>query len=407
MYISIFFKFEFRVIVNTRTYIFFLIRRRERMANDIKLLELLKWHSDEEHPITQKKLREKAGIHADEWLGHKGTFRKHLIEIADTLNKDAISEKDLRIVMGGKANENSTRGKNQRNFIGKLYYQHEIDKYELKFLVNQINGSNLYTPEQKGNFSGRLIKALGTEHFDMAKQVEIENITSGSDIDNTRIAENLDFLKRAMENKKMIEFRTMRLDIDGTYVNNSGWIMLSPYKIVFHKGYYWLLGNCRFGEYNYRGWNYVSYGDSIDVFRIDKLTHLRIAKECIEKKARYAIRTERWLAELASANIYQEHEKIKSKDISSEYGRVEFEVLWERYFESEKYDYSFIRDTFGKYYTLKKEDERIIISVQASVNCFIQWVMPYIDRVKIMDTYSGKEVKKKIRKMLEEGMKCI
>ena len=56
---------------------------------------------------------------------------------------------------------------------------------------------------------------------------------------------------------------------------------------------------------------------------------------------------------------------------------------------------------------LEKEDGKIIVCVQASVNCFVQWVMPYIDRVRILDTYSGKAVKKRIKKMLEEGMKYL
>ena len=201
------------------------------MANDIKLLELLKWHSDKEHPITQKKLREKAGIHADEWLGYKETFRKHLNEIADTLNKDAASEDDLRIVISGNT-KSAKKRKTQCNYIGKIYYQHEIDKYELKFLVDQINGSNLYTPEQKEHFSRRLIKALGTEYFDTDKHIEIENVTANSTADATRLAENLKFLSNAMENRKMVEFRTMYYDMNGNYVSNSEWIMLSPSYIV-------------------------------------------------------------------------------------------------------------------------------------------------------------------------------
>lgn len=376
------------------------------MANDIKLLELLKWYSDKEHPLTQKKLREKAGIHADEWLGYKETFRKHLIEIADTLNNDATSEDDLRIVISGNT-KSTKKSKTQCNYIGKVYYQHEIDKYELKFLVDQINGSNLYTPEQKEQFSRKLIKALGTEFFDTDKYIEIENVMANSAVDSRRLVENLYFLRNAMENRKMVEFRTMYLDMDGNYITNSEWIMLSPYKMIFHKGYYWLLGNCRLGEYKYRGWNYISYGNSIDVFRIDKLADLHIAKEQIEKKAHYAIYTQRCLEQLSHAIIYQEGEKIKSKDISSDYGSVEFELLLKKNEELQKYDYSFIRDTFGNYYSVKKEDGKIIVCVQASVNCFVQWVMPYIDRVRILDTYSGKAVKKRIKKMLEEGMKYL
>lgn len=387
------------------------------MINDIKLLEFIKWYSDKEHPITQHRLKNevKKDIerakengekitedYKEEWFGYKETFRKHLIEIIETLNKEAVSVEEQRIVISGNIINATEKGDSKRNYIGKFYYQHEIDKYELRFLVNQIQGSNMYTAEQKDSFVKRLIKNLGNKYFAEETFSEIKEVGVGSAADAVRLASNLKFIKNAIEKKKMIEFCSMRLTEDGKYVRNSGLIWFSPYKIIFHKGYYWLLGNRRLGEYKYQGWDYISYSDSMDVFRIDKLCYLSIVKERNEKKAHYGICTERWLEELEHTFVYQEDEKI-----TDVYERVEFEILWENFSQNQKYDYSFIKNTFGEDYEVEREDGRIIVGVHASVNYFVQWVMPYVDRVRILDVYEGKKVKECIRKVLKAGMKNV
>ena len=55
------------------------------MANIIKLLNILKWNTDEKHALTQKTLRELSD-EADKCMGYKSTFKRQLLSIADTLN---------------------------------------------------------------------------------------------------------------------------------------------------------------------------------------------------------------------------------------------------------------------------------------------------------------------------------
>ena len=376
------------------------------MANSIRILELLKWYTDEKHPLTQEKLRSKPG--ADECLGYKTTFKRRLFEIADILNADAPSEKEWRIVFPGYAHQEDLHTMN-RHYIGPIFYRHEIQTHELDFLMNHIQASNQLTQDEKRALSDKLVKLLGSVHYSYSAYANRNEILEISGSDGNHLNHNLNFLRDAITNEKMIVFRTTVLDVSGQYVPaKEAPHMVSPYRIIFYKGTYWLLGNERLGKYATTNGQFIKYSDTLDVFRVDKMVDLQIAQETLEKKAKYFLSTPLHLRILEKVLFYKERQKIKYTDIADDFGRIAFEILWENFPESQRYDYSFIKDTFGTNYEITTNHAQTTVHVQCTNDFFLDWALGYVDRIRILDMYpTALTLKKPLRSRLERGLENL
>lgn len=370
------------------------------MANSIKILELLKWYTDEEHPITQEKLRAKPG--ADKYMGYKTTFKRRLMDIATLLNGTSQSEKDWRVVFPGYAQTNSS----ERHYTGPMFYRHEIQKQELDFIMDQLLATNQFTLKEKQDLSDRLVRLLGSVHYQHTAYHSIKDMLEISPCDSDTLIANLNFLRDAITNQKMITFEATRLDENGNYRRiDESTHMVSPYRIVFHKNAYWLLCNERLGKTSTQGYSFIKYSKSIDIYRVDKMKNLKIAQESLEKKAKYFWGTLEILRTLEKILCYKDGQKIIYSDITEDYGRVEFEILWESFPQRQRGDCSFIRDTFGENYNISKTGSQTIVSVQCTEDFFVDWVLGYVDKVRILDSSPSAHVlKKRIRQILEKGM---
>lgn len=376
------------------------------MANSIKILELLKWYTDEEHPITQEKLRAKPD--ADKYMGYKTTFKRRLMDIASLLNGASSEEKDWRVVFPGYAQKESL-DPTKRNYTGPIFYRHEIKKRELDFILDQLQTTNKFTLEEKQDLSDRLVRLLGSVHYEHTAYDNIRNMLEIPYCDKETLIYNLNFLRGAIKNEKMITFDTIRLDETGTpRYTDEPTHMVSPYRIVFHKNAYWLLCNERLGKVSTQGYSFIKYSKTIDIYRVDKLTNLKIAQESLEKKAKYFWGTYGHLRALTKILCYKEGEKITYSDIKEDYGRVDFEILWENFPEGQRADYSFIRDTFGENYQVSKNGKQTIVSVHCTEDFFTDWVLGYVDKVRIPDSSpSAPALKRRIRCVLEKGMENL
>lgn len=374
------------------------------MANSIKILELLKWYTDEEHPITQEKLRKIPG--ANQYMGYKTTFKRRLFNIADILNADATNEKDWRLVFPGYSCKTKDPD-DQRHYIGHIYYQHEIHTHELDFIMDQILLTNLFAPEEKKNLSERLVRLLGNIYYEHSAYRNMHQMLSIPTYNTTNLIDNLAFLRDAIDNKKMVEFQTTYLNQYGGYQQKpNSTRIVSPYRIIFYQGFYWLLGNERIGPYKaYNGLKHIRYSPTYDIFRIDKITNIKIAKDSLEKKSKYYGNTHQLLQKLEKILLYRENEQINYKDITDDYGRVEFVIDWERFPENQKGDYSFIKDTFGSNYQIFQRGEATIVSVQSTENFFIDWALRYVDKIQILGTTDFTNLlKSQIKTILQTGL---
>ena len=95
-----------------------------------------------------------------------------------------------------------------------------------------------------------------------------------------------------------------------------------------------------------------------------------------------------------------------------DFGFIEFKILWNKFPNnfpfSEREDYTFIQDTFGNNYKIRKTGKTPIVCVQTHKKCFIDWALMYINRIIILDTCPmAAGVKKEIRGILEDGLRNL
>lgn len=399
------------------------------MANIIKLLYLLKWNTDESHALTQEKLRELSD-EANECMGYKSTFKRQLLSIAETLN-EGKAEKDWQIVFPGYKLHNS---QSENYYTGPIFYRHEITTEELSFIIKQIHG---ITFEHKTKLILKLIKAVGSKYFanqknNLLETVDFDDLESidftDCDIINnikditqttefpTYLSENLysnlNIIEDAIKRKKLLTFTPSIIDKDGkAQPAESDNYLVSPYRFIFYKGYYWLIGNRRLDTYVRQGWNYNQYSNTLDIYRIDKLLNLSIAKNYYELRAKTNFVTnpsfEKQLDILSSkVHVYKDNTKIKATNITDDYGFIEFEILWDCFPEPSIRDYSFIFDTFGYNYSIREDDnQKTIACVYAYEDCFIDWALTNIDKIKIIEnSSSANRIRTRIKERITKGL---
>lgn len=360
--------------------------RKISINDNIQLMQYLKWNTDEEHQLTQKKLREGAG----ELMGYKSTFRRRLQVIANNCPVMVPSPKKSGTV------------KKEKEKTG-IYYRHEITKEELHFLVEEIENHFLFSAEKKKSLKKRLIGQIGSKFFEEREKMGHAVTSEYSTTIPCNMEENLSFLRQAICEKKMISFRKRILNQHGELVNETGKeYMVSPYRVVRCRGEYWLLGNERLSKMTYAKQFGVQYSGNLSVFRVDKLTNLKIAKKENEKKAHYFQNTEELLPIFEKMCIYKEGVEVPAKDIKTVRSEYRFVVLWGK----QKKDYTFLRDTFGSYYTVEKEEAaKSIILVHSSEECFLDFALVNLDRIKLSDSDNCKVIKGKIRNKMIIGLR--
>lgn len=401
------------------------------MANIIKLLDLLKWNTDECHPLTQEKLRE-LSPEADECMGYKSTFKRQLLSIAETLNSGKI-EQNWKIVFPGYKLLNVNK---QHYYTGPIFYRHEITNCELQFIIGQIQGIPF---EQKAKLILKLIKIAGNKYFSPSASsiLETEYINDIDAIDFTdshiinkvtniistsefatcisdTLYSNLSIIRDAIARKKLLSFLPSIINENGKLQTTKyDYYLVSPYRIILYKGFYWLLGNRRLKSYKKEGWNYNLYSNTIDVYRIDKLVNLSIARKSYELRAKTEFITnpdfESQLNILSSKiYLYKDNTQIAATSISDNYGLIEFEILWHNFSNSQVRDYSFIFDTFGHNFSIRYEVSKTIASVYSTEDCFIDWALCHINKIKILKASSNVEnIKSKIKKILHSGLENL
>lgn len=402
----------------------------QNMANIIQLLDILKWNTDENHALTQESLRKLPG--ADQCMGYKSTFKKQLFSLADTYNSSQ-NEKHWKIIFPG---YHIKKSDSAGYYTGPIFYKHEINSEELYFILKQIHGIPF---EQKANLILRLIRAAGSKHSPSPDNNILETIDF-SDLDSINFADvqtvdnikkliqtheyptyitqnfynNLNVIGDAISRERLLSFSLSYITENGELkplpdANNT--YLVSPYRIVLYKGYYWLIGNKREGTYtNKDGIKRNKYSDTLDVFRIDKLTNLTIAKNSYELRSKTSfvnVNLNNCLNLMASKiHVYKENTKIKASDITNNYGIIEFEILWDT--QTAVNDYGFIFDSFGNNFSVRHENGKTIARVQANENCFIDWALVNIDKISILDTQpNSKQIKDKIRFKLNQGLKNL
>lgn len=413
------------------------------VLNHLQLFEFLKWNTDENHPLTQKKLRDKFSEDKvkDEnkdksifnCLGDKKTFRNRLATLVAFCNSDSNTSNG-HIFCNGIEQDSSSNFTSKGTRVKGFFYKHDITTSELDFIIHQIDSTTLIDDARKERLESELIHVLGNIfYYDQYRSRDNLRTKTFHFFNTDFPLQYFSIIDDAIRNNKMVTFKVAILDADGKLVvpnkhskkpshaytetkhapkPGSTRLVVSPYNIVLYKGIYFLIGN-RLLSYNPRAKSY-SYSSNFEVFRMDRIIDLdfeyrKNASSPINSKSFYEDKQQILLDN--KVMIYKNGVAINRRNLSQNYGEVKFKIIWKNFSNSfpfiERNDYTFIQNTFGNYYTVDTSGPQPIVCVYTCEDCFIDWALVYINRIEILDDENNEmvaRIKQKLEKILIEGL---
>lgn len=220
-----------------------------RKVKLLKLLELLRQNTDEDHPMSTAQLfaaLSEMGIPCD-----RRTISQDII----TLNELGY---EIMSVMKGH---------------DKCYYVEDrsFSIPELKILIDAVHASSFITEKKSEELISKIASLAGSHRAEVLKRNMVCFNTRKHS--NERIFYNVDALEDAILRKKKIIFLYFDLDENGdrVYRHNGHHYVVEPIALVFNEDNYYL--TC-----------YSSRHDSTSNYRIDRMDAVEVVKEdCCEK----------------------------------------------------------------------------------------------------------------------------
>lgn len=240
----------------------------------------------------------------------------------------------------------------------RYYYvaQHTFDTAEITMLVDAIRASKL-TEQRKNTLTDKLYSTVGLHRNPQSLENIITLNTSMSG--NSSIVYNIDFIDRAIREKKKISFLYFTLDENKKkcYRSNKKRYVFNPLTMIWNKDNYYLL--C-----------YDDKHDGLSRYRIDRMDDVQIEEApCLEKD------------EFANFNVDTYRKQIFSM-FGGELQEVEIQF--------DKDMLGDIFDRFGTDIKIGKIDDNTFksaVDVQISRTFFI-WVVGTLGKVKVISPIS-------------------
>ena len=309
----------------------------KKMLN-IMILKILERYSDEQHPLTQKRILELLDIE----YGMKCDRR--------SVKANLVSLKELGYDI------NIRRG---------IYIRRDFEEAELRILIDSVLFSKILSQAQAKRLIDKL-KNLGSNQFS-AKVSHICNLPELHHSDNKRVIINLDVLNDAVSRKRKVSFiyNSYGTDLKLHPRRNEPYIV-SPYQMAATNGRYYLI--C------------ITDGhDNISHYRIDKMTDVRLLKEPVKSKHE--------IAELAHGFNLPQH---MAEHIYMFGGKS----IWVKFWTSVTMTDALI-DWFGKdFKILKNIDGKILINVKVNETAIKFWAMQYGENIEVIEPVSLRQAVK-------------
>ena len=315
-----------------------------------KIIEILKEHSDEKHPLTQQQicgyLEEKLGIKPN-----RKTVAQHL--------KSIIGDESCNVFIADSENDDD---KNDKKYITDIYYAADITAEEYEFLADSI----IYSPMLPADYVRDLIKKINSLSTGNTKSKEA-NLRETFHYGNKSIFLTIENIKEAMNANRKLDVTISDYDKNGKLLTKSDpqsgielhRVMLSPYGIVMADGFYYLLAND------------VRY-DDLRHFRIDKILRASI---CEEDGSMRDVRT--------LSNVPRDFKPVQYKNLN----RYMLNGTVERvHINIKKKDISLVLDTFGNEFTCNKvidNDDIYDVTFRANIQTAVRWAIANRKAVKL------------------------
>ncbi len=303
----------------------------EQKTRILKLLEILMRETDEEHPLTEARLRAKLssdGIEAE---------RKTILS-----DLHALEEYGIDVV--------NRRGRNGGFFIA----TRDFELAELKMLVDAVQASKFISEKKSEILIGKLCNL--TSRHEAGKLTRQVYVSGRVKQENKVVLITIDAIHTAIAEKRKISFVYNEWTISKKLQprHNGERYKISPWRLMMEEGYYYLIG-------------YDETAACLKHFRVDKITEVSL------------------LEENRAGETYYEHldPARYAGETFGMYGGEEMPVT----LVCDKSLISVILDRFGNQVNLVEEDEtrfRVTVSVRISP-VFRGWVLGYGARMRVVE----------------------
>ena len=311
----------------------------------IRILQILKEHSDIDHPLKHEKIVELLDLEYSIIVERKVIGR----------NISLLNEAGYEVVTTRKGSYLASR---------------TFEDSELKLLIDGVLSSRYVTPKQ----SKELIEKLCSQSNKYFKR-HVKNIYSVNDwnkTDNVAVFYNVDIIDDAIESNKQIKFNYNKYGTDKK-LYRSATHTVSPYQMILHNQRYYLMG------YNEK-WEHVQY------YRMDRITDIELVD---------TVRTP-----IKSIQGYAKG--IDYKRFSESMPYMFFDEPQTIKLLTDEWAIDHIIDWFGRDVKIDKNiDGRYKVQLKASLNAMEYWAMQYLNPVEIV---YPKELRDRIKDNVKRAM---
>ena len=302
----------------------------------LKVLEILKNDSDENHPLTQKRIAKALAEEFDP-VGNSTHGNRHTVRAYI----EALQESDYPIVQTSKG----------------YYLEPDFEDGELRMLIDSVLFSNL--PHDIAKKLIEKLKNLGGKRF-KPKVRHVYNLSSLKRSDNDQILKSIDIISDSVIAHKKISFVYNSYGTDFLlHPRRNVPYKVSPFQMVMAGSRYYLIAN-------------TDGHDNISYYRIDRMTDVKILDEPVRE-----LRGGNSVTDCVGGLNLPKHMAEHIYMFSGESIRVKF---W-----TQEFMMNCLVDWFGKdFQILKNQDGRILVEVKVNKYAIKYWIMQFGEFVEVV-----------------------
>ena len=308
------------------------------------ILNVLREHSDENHPLTQAQIIKK--------IEHKYGLELERKSIGSNIESLIDFGFDIIKTDGG-------------CYLG----QRDFEPSEISFLIDAVFSSRSIDSKRARELAEKLSSFLSQNERKKYKYIcKADEIVR---TDNKQLFYTIDVLNEAIEKGKKVEFNYNRYYFDEKTrekKNNKRYV-INPYFLINNQGKYYLVCN-------------YDYFEEIANYKVELISNIKILDKDVKpitklKGCEQGVD----MAKYANENIYMFHNKTVSATLKIE----------------NEYSAEYVMEWFGKNARFYEKDGVTYADVDANEQALIYWCLQYGDTIELVSPKSTvDEIKKKI-----------
>lgn len=300
----------------------------------VRIWDILKHHSDSEHPLTQKQIQELL----------KREYGIHIERKAISRNLSLLKEMGVEV---------------EQNRKGSYIDIREFEDSELHMLIDGVLSSKHISAKHSKDLIDRLC-GLSNQYF-RACVKNIYSVNDWSKTDNQELFLNIEIIDEAISQKKQVGFEYYKYDVDKK-LHLSSYQYVSPYQLILHNQRYYLMG-------------YSEYWGNMVYLRMDHIKNMELTnKPATKLRSIKGFENGIDYKELATGRPYMYSDKAVNVTLKASREIIDQIVDW----FGEQAKISNIRD----------DEEHIKVVIKASPMAMEHWIMQYSNFAEVLSPQS-------------------